>query len=155
MHYIITLFLAITSLSFNNANAEEIGKVSTTFNFVTPNDAIVIEAFDDPLIPGVACHLSRAKTGGFSGAIGLAEDPHEVSIACRQIGPIQIPLVANATKGGRKVFEAKQSVVFKTLNVECFYDVKRNTLVYLAYSTKLINGSPKGSISSVPIQSRW
>ena len=128
--------------------AEEIGTVDTVFKWVGPNHKIVIEAFDDPKVEGVACHLSRAKTGGISGAVGLAEDTADASIACRQIGPIKF---REELKDGEEVFTQRTSLVFKSMQVVRFFDKKRNVLVYLVYSDKLIEGSPKNSITSVPI----
>ncbi len=135
------------------ASAEEIGDVTTTFKLLGANHKIVIEAFDDPDVPGVACHISRAKTGGMKGAVGLAEDPTEASIACRQIGAIDASKL-DKLKNGEVVFKESLSLVFKTLQVVRFYDKKRNVLVYLAYSDKVIEGSPKNSISSVPVM-KW
>ena len=128
--------------------AEEIGSVDTAFKMLGPNHKIVIEAFDDPNIPGVACHLSRAKTGGLKGGLGIAEDKANASIACRQIGPIQLP---KNLKNGQQVFNKKTSLLFKTMQVVRFLDKKRNVIIYLVYSDKLIDGSPKNSISTVPI----
>ncbi|WP_028305371.1 CreA family protein [Oceanospirillum maris] len=138
-------------LGFNSivASAEEIGSVSTVFKMLGPNHKIVIEAFDDPDIPGVSCWLSRPKTGGISGGLGLAEDPSNGSIACRQIGEIELP---DDLEEGEKVFNKRTSLVFKTLQVVRFYDRKRHTLIYLVYSDKVIEGSPKNSISVVAIQ---
>ncbi len=136
-----------------SAMADEIGEVSTTFNLLSPNSKIVIEAFDDPDVAGVACHVSKAQTGGLKGAVGLAEDPSEASIACRQIGAIDEAKLGNL-KNGDTVFKESRSLLLKKLQVVRFYDKKRNVLVYLAYSDKLIDGSPKNSISSVPVM-RW
>ncbi|MEI7795859.1 MAG: CreA family protein [Methylococcaceae bacterium] len=133
--------------------AEEIGEVSTTFNLLSPNSKIVIEAFDDPEVAGVTCHVSKAKTGGLKGAVGLAEDPSEASIACRQIGAIDVSKLGNL-KNGDVVFKENRSLIFKTLQVVRFFDKKRNVLIYLVYSDKLIDGSPKNSISTVPIM-KW
>lgn len=133
--------------------AEEIGNVSTTFNLLSPNSKIVIEAFDDPDVAGVACHVAKAQTGGLKGAVGLAEDPSEASIACRQVGIIDVAKLSSL-KNGDTVFKESRSLIFKKLQVVRFYDKKRNVLVYLAYSDKLIDGSPKNSISSVPVM-RW
>ncbi len=144
--------MALGALAFT-ASAEEIGDVTTTFKLLGANHKIVIEAFDDPDVPGVACHISRAKTGGMKGAVGLAEDPTEASIACRQIGAID-PGKLDKLKSGDVVFKESLSLVFKTLQVVRFYDKKRNVLVYLAYSDKVIEGSPKNSISSVPVM-KW
>ena len=108
--------------------AEGIGEVSTVFKWVGPNDKIVVEAFDDPKVEGVTCYLSRAKTGGVKGGLGLAEDRAEASIACRQVGPIRF---TGKLKDGEEVFKERTSLVFKTMQVVRFFDQKRNTLVYL------------------------
>ena len=132
--------------------AEEIGSVSTVFKMVGANDKIVVEAFDDPEIPGAACYLSRAKTGGVKGMVGVAEDTSDASIACRQIGPITLPQkVKNGDHDGEEVFKKSTSLLFKSLQVVRFYDAKRNVLVYLSYSDRIIEGSPKNSISIIPI----
>ena len=133
--------------------AEEIGEVSTKFRMAGPNDKIVVEVFDDPRIPGTTCYLSRAKTGGLSGAVGLAEDPSDASIACRQTGPIQLPEdIANGDGDGEEVFKERESILFKTLQVVRFYDPRRHVIIYLTYSDRLLDGSPKNSISVVPIR---
>jgi len=141
MNYII-LFLLLF-ISPPSLNAEEIGSVDTVFKFLGSNHKIIVEAFDDPKISGVTCHLS-----GISGSLGIAEDKAEASIACRQIGPIKLPL---NLQSGESVFSKKTSLVFKTIQVVRFYDKKRNVLIYLVYSDKLIEGSPKNSVSTVPI----
>ncbi len=128
--------------------AEKIGEVSTVFKMLGPNHKIVIEAFDDPKVEGVACHVSRAKKGGIKGAVGLAEDPSDASIACRQVGPIKFK---GNLKDGEEVFTKRTSVIFKTLQVVRFLDKTRNVLVYLVYSDRIIEGSPKNAISTVPI----
>jgi len=133
--------------------AEEIGQVSTTFKMVGANDKIVIEAFDDPDISGATCYISRAKTGGISGSLGLAEDTSDASIACRQTGPITLPSkVVSGKEDGRRVFKKSTSLLFKKLQVVRFYDRKRNALVYLSYSDKLVDGSPKNSISTIVLR---
>lgn len=132
--------------------AETIGSVSTVFKLVGANDKIVIEAFDDPDIPGATCYLSRAKKGGVSGAVGVAEDTSDASIACRQIGPITLPeKVKNGKDDGEEVFKKSTSLLFKSLQVVRFYDAKRNVLIYLSYSDRIIEGSPKNSISIIPV----
>ena len=128
--------------------AEEIGEVSTVFKWVGPNDKIVVEAFDDPKVEGVTCYLSRAKTGGVKGGLGLAEDRAEASIACRQVGPIRF---AGKLKDGEEVFKERTSLVFKTMQVVRFFDQKRNTLVYLVYSDRVIEGSPQNAVTAIPI----
>ena len=135
------------------AAAEEIGSVNTVFKWVGPDHKIVIDAFDDPEINGVTCYVSRAKKGGVSGALGLAEDTADASISCRQVGPITLPeRVASRKADGEQVFKEHLSLLFKTLQVVRFYDAKRNALVYLTYSDKLVEGSPKNSVSAVPIE---
>lgn len=130
------------------ARAEEIGCISTTFRLLGANDRICVDAFDDPKVPGVACHLSQARTGGISGSLGLATDPSRFSIACRQVGPITLP--ANLPRN-EVVFSEDTSILFKETRVVRMFDQRRNTLVYLVYSTKLVEGSPFNSVSTVPI----
>ena len=145
--------LALTALMITPpASTEEIGSVSTVFKLLGPNDKIVIEAFDDPKVDGVTCHLSRAKKGGVSGAVGFATDSSDAAIACRQVGPIT---VKEELEDGESVFNKRTSILFKTMQVVRFLDQKRNVLIYLVYSDKLIDGSPKNSISTVPILKNW
>jgi CreA protein len=128
--------------------AEDIGCVTTAWKMLGANHRVCVEAFDDPKVPGVACHLSQARTGGVSGSLGLAEDPSRFSIACRQVGPITLP---DKLKDNEEVFTADTSVLFKETRVVRMFDRKRNTLVYLSYSTKMVDGSPMNAVSSVPI----
>lgn len=128
--------------------AEKIGEVSTALILTGPNSKIVIEAFDDPLVPGVTCHVSYPTKGGVKGALGLVEERSEASIACRQTGPIS---VSAKLKDGEEVFTKSRSILFKKLHVVRFLDRKRNVLVYLAFTDKLVDGAPKHSISSVPV----
>jgi len=130
------------------AAAEQIGSVDTVFKFIGPDHKIVIDAYDDPKVQGVTCYVSRAKTGGISGALGLAEDKAEASIACRQVGPISF---AQPLPQQEEVFSERMSILFKRLRIVRIVDRKRNTLVYLTYSDRLIEGSPKNSITAVPV----
>jgi CreA protein len=146
------LLLALSFVA-SAGQAEIVGKVSTTFKLIGANDKIVIEAFDDPHISGATCYLSRAKTGGIKGTVGLAEDTSDASLACRQTGPIVLPKdVANGKSDGDQVFSKSTSLLFKKLQVVRFYDPKRKTLVYLTYSNKFIDGSPKNSISTIVVR---
>jgi CreA protein len=140
-------FLALLCASIP-ARAEPIGSVDTVFKFIGPNHKIVVEAYDDPSVSGVTCHVSRAKAGGISGAVGLAEDPSDASIACRQVGPISIP---QPLAQQQEVFSERTSILFKRMRIVRMVDAKRNALVYLTYSDKLIEGSPKNSITTVPV----
>ena len=132
-------------------HADEVGCTSTTFRIFGANDKICVQAFDDPRVPGVSCHISQAKTGGVKGSLGLAEDPSRFAIACRQTGPIPLPLQLPREES---VFSESTSILFKNTKVIRMYDVKRNTLVYVAISRRVIEGSPMNSISTVPI-ARW
>jgi CreA protein len=129
------------------AHAEEIASVNTNFRF-TGSDRVTVDAYDDPLVQGVTCYVSRARTGGVKGTLGIAEDPSEASIACRQVGPVKI---AQPLKQKSDVFSASMSFIFKTLHVVRIVDTKRNTLVYMTYSDRIATGSPKNSVTAVPI----
>ncbi|MGE4610437.1 MAG: CreA family protein [Paracoccaceae bacterium] len=129
--------------------AEEIGSVDTVWKLLGANHKIVVEVFDDPKIEGVSCFISRAKTGGISGSLGLAEDTSDASIACRQVGPIKFRA---ELKVGEEVFDRRASILFKRVQVVRFFNAERNTLIYLTYSDRLIEGSPKNSISAVVIR---
>jgi CreA protein len=122
---------------------------STTFKLLTPNDKLAVYGVDDPAIEGVACHFTAPERGGLAGAFGLAEQTSDVSLACRQYGPIKIK---EKFEQGDVVFRERRSLFFKKMQIVRGCDVKRNVLVYMAYTDKLIEGSPKNSTSSVPIQ---
>lgn len=136
---------------FSRPDRGTTGEVNTRFRWLGPSDKIVIDGFDDPKVQGVACHISRAETGGIKGQFGVAEDTSDASIACRQVGPIKI---LGELKDGERVFDERRSLVFKTLQVVRFFDRERQVLVYVAYSDRVIEGSPKNSISTVPIM-KW
>jgi CreA protein len=131
------------------AVAEPIGEVDTVFKLIGPDHKIIVDAYDDPKVGGVTCYVSRAKTGGISGALGLAEDKSEASIACRQVGPIAF--AGKPLELREEMFNERISLVFKRLRVVRMVDRKRNTLVYLTYSDRLIEGSPQNSVTAVPV----
>jgi CreA protein len=131
------------------ARADDLPCVRTTFRFIGMNDGVCVRAFDDPKVPGVACHVSQARTGGLSGTIGLTEDPSRFSIACRQVGPINVDLASPTYQ--EEVYSACTSIFFNRTHVYRVLDKKRNTLVYLTISDKLIEGSPQNAVSTVPI----
>jgi len=143
--FLAMAFLALATLP---VRAETIGDVDTAFKLVGPNHKIVVEVFDDPRVQGVACYLSRAKTGGVSGALGLAEDKSEASVACRQVGEIKFQ---SPVPKQEEVFTERSSILFKHLRVVRMADARRNALVYLVYSDRLVDGSPKNSITAVPV----
>ena len=146
--FVCAIIIAFGWWIFSRPERGTTGAVSTNFRWLGPNDKIVVDGFDDPKVQGVACHISRAQTGGVKGAIGMAEDTSDASIACRQVGPIRI---VGEIKDGERVFDEHRSFVFKTLQVVRFFDRERNVLVYIAYSDRVLAGSPQNSISSVPI----
>ncbi len=127
---------------------DTVGEVDTVFKLIGPDHKIVVEAYDDPKVAGVTCFVSRARTGGIKGALGLAEDKSEASIACRQVGPIAFdkPLPQQD-----EVFTERMSVVFKKLRIVRMVDTRRNTLVYLTYSDRVIDGSPQNSVTAVAV----
>lgn len=144
---ITVLALALFSVP---ALAEKVGCVTTEWKLIGANHKVCVESFGDPKIPGVTCHVSQARTGGVSGSFGLAQDPSQFSLACRQTGPIALPekLPKEAT-----VFSEDTSLLFKETRVIRMWDEAHRTLVYLAISRKLIDGAPANSISTVPVMS--
>jgi CreA protein len=145
---VILLILAFAVWLWSRPERGAAGEVSTRFRWLGPNDRIVVDGFDDPKVRGVACHISRAVTGGIKGELGFAEDTSDASIACRQVGPIEF---VGTLKDGESVFDERRSLVFKRLRVVRFFDRERNVLIYVSYSERVLEGSPKNSISSVPI----
>ena len=148
MRRIAAAALALAMTLPSAVRAERIGEVDTVFKLIGPDHKIVIEAYDDPKVSGVTCYVSRAKTGGIKGALGLAEDRAEASIACRQVGPLAFrePLPKQ-----EEVFSERLSVIFKKLRIVRIVDPKRNALAYLTYSERLIEGYPQNAITAVPV----
>ena len=130
------------------AQGQRIGEVDTVFKLIGPDHKIVVDAYDDPKVAGVTCFVSRAKTGGISGGLGLAEDTADASIACRQVGPISI---AKPLPAQEDMFTERISLIFKKLRVVRMIDAKRNVLVYLTYSDRVIEGSPQNSVTAVAV----
>jgi len=140
--------LAALMIAAWSVHAETVGDVSTTFRWLGANNTIVVDVFDDPKVSGVSCYLSHAKTGGIKGSLGIAEDTSDASVACRQVGPIAF----NGTlPREEEVFSERSSFLFKHVRVVRMADKKRNTLVYLVYSDRVIEGSPKNSVTAVPV----
>ena len=142
--FLLPLLLA----PFVSAQAEQIGEVDTVFKWIGPDHKIVVEAHNDPKVQGITCYTSRAKIGGIKGALGVVEDRSEASIACLQVGPISIP---KPLPEQEEVFSERISLVFKRLRIVRMVDRKRNTLVYLTYAERLIEGSPQNSVAAVPV----
>ena len=137
----VVLFLAASSL----ARADDLECVSTTFNMLSPNDKVCISDFDDPKVPGVTCYISQARKGGWGQPLGLNEDPSNFSVSCRQMGPISVDLSKLPER--EEAFSEKTSIFFKETRIYRIPDLKRNTLIYLAISAKMIEGSPANAIS--------
>ena len=136
------------ALAAHAARGEPIGEVDTVFKLIGPDHKVVVDAYDDPGVGGVTCYVSRAKTGGIKGAVGLAEDKAEAAIACRQVGPIAFP---KPLPQQEEIFNERLSILFKKLRVVRMVDKKRNALVYLTYSDRVIEGSPQNSVTAVPV----
>lgn len=143
---VIVVFLF--SFGINAQEPDLIFKKSTVFKLLTPDHKLATYGIDDPLIGGVACHFTVPEKGGIEGAIGLAEEVSDISLACRQVGPI---IIHEKFEQGDEVFRQRRSIFFKKMQIVRGCDTSRNVLVYLVYSDKLIEGSPKNSTSTVPI----
>jgi CreA protein len=139
---------ALSLAAIGVASADDLSCVSTTFNLLSPNDKVCSD-FDDPKVPGVTCFISQARKGGWGQPLGLNEDPSNFSVACRQTGPI----TANISKlpEREEAFSEKTSIFFKKTRIYRIPDAKRNILIYLAVSSKIIEGSPANAVSAVPV----
>ncbi len=144
----LPLLTSLVLLAAGPAAAAEIGCTTTTWKLIGANHKVCVEAFKDAKVPGVTCHVSQARTGGVSGSLGLAQDPSQFSLACRQTGPITLPAKLPESE---TIFSEDTSLVFKETRVVRMWDKANNTLVYVAISRKLIEGAPMNSISTVPV----
>jgi CreA protein len=147
----IALALALTAGAATGAAAQEpdlIFKKSTVWRALTPDDKLAVYGLDDPVVEGVACHYTTPERGGISGTLGMAEEVSDISLACRQVGPIKFKQKFGQ---GEVVFSERRSLIFKKMQIVRGCDVKRNTLVYMVYSDRVIEGSPKNSTSTVPL----
>jgi CreA protein len=142
-----SLILAV-GLFVPAAQADSVGCVTTTWKLIGANHKVCVDAFNDPKIPGVVCHVAQARTGGISGSLGLAEDPAQFSLSCRQTGPITVP---ERLPKDETVFSEDTSLVFKATKVVRLWDEANKTLIYLAISRKVIEGAPANSLSTVPV----
>ena len=145
---IVAAFAVISTAHAKSLDPDLIFRKSTTFKFLTPDDKLAVYGIDDPVVEGVACHYTTPEKGGVSGALGLAEQTSDISLACRQYGPIKFK---EKFSQGDVVFSERRSILFKKMQIVRGCDTKRNILVYMTYSDKLIEGSPKNSTSTVPI----
>ena len=145
----LAIVLALAPVRADSLDPDLIFRKSTTFKLLTPNDKLAVYGIDDPLVEGVACYYTTPEKGGLSGALGLAEQTSDISLACRQYGPIKFK---DKFSQGDVVFSERRSIFFKKMQIVRGCDPKRNILVYMTYSDKLVDGSPKNSTSTVPIQ---
>ena len=143
-----TLSASVGSAASAADEPDLIFRKSTVFKLLTPNDKLATYAIDDPEVEGVACHFTVPERGGVKGWLGIAEEVSDISLACRQVGPVRFK---NKFAQGEEMFRRRRSILFKKMQIVRGCDVKRNVLVYVVYSDKLIEGSPKNSTSSVPI----
>ncbi len=137
-----------TGSALSDDDPDLIFKKSTVWKFLTPDHKLATYAIDDPLVEGVSCHFTVPEKGGVSGWLGVAEEVSDVSLACRQVGPVTIK---EEFEQGEEMFRQRRSLMFKKMRIVRGCDAKRNVLVYLVYSDKLIEGSPKNSTSTVPL----
>jgi CreA protein len=153
----LATMLAALCLALPAAAAEEtkeIGHVNTAITNLglTRSHRVVVERFDDPKVKGVSCYIAQARTGGVSGMVGLAEDPARFALSCTATGPVQVDAKAARGERGERVYESDTSLFFKETRVHRFVDEERNVLVYMAWSTKLVEGSPYNAVAVVPIR---
>jgi len=147
----IALAVILTLAAATGAAAQEpdlIFKKSTVWRALTPDDKLAVYGIDDPVVEGVACHYTTPERGGISGTLGVAEEVSDISLACRQVGPVKF---RQKFGQGDVVFSERRSLIFKKMQIVRGCDVKRNTLVYMVYSDRPIEGSPKNSTSTVPL----
>lgn len=143
------LALLLALLLATAASARDVGEVSTAFKLVGPNHKIVVTAFEDPKIVGISCYVARPKTGGISGGLGLAEDPAIASVSCAQTGPVAYSEGIDDDEDGEEVFDERRSLIFKSLQIRRILDRENGSLVYVARTTRIIEGSPATSLSVV------
>ncbi|SFU54554.1 CreA protein [Methylobacterium sp. 174MFSha1.1] len=143
--------VACLGLAAGTALAQEPDRIfdkSTVWRPLTPNDKLVVYGIDDPDVDGVACHYTQPEKGGIKGTLGLAEEVSDISLSCRQVGPVKFK---SKMKQGEVVFSERRSLIFKSMQIVRGCDAKRNTLIYMVYSDKVVQGSPKNSTSTVPL----
>jgi CreA protein len=145
----LIVMITLCAASADSSDPDLIFRKSTTFKLLTPDDKLAVYGIDDPLVDGVVCHYTTPEKGGLSGSLGLAEQTSDISLACRQYGPIKFK---GTFAQGDVVFTERRSLIFKKMQIVRGCDIRRNILVYMTYSDKLIEGSPKNSTSTVPIQ---
>ena len=147
----VALALTLTIGAVTGAAAQDpdlIFKKSTVWRALTPDDKLAVYGIDDPLVEGVACHYTTPERGGISGTLGVAEEVSDISLSCRQVGPVKFKQKFGQ---GDVVFSERRSLIFKKMQIVRGCDAKRNTLVYMVYSDRPIEGSPKNSTSTVPL----
>ena len=145
----LILIMLVSHYAPAHAASREIGSVNTAFKLLGPDHKIVVSAFDDPKVHGITCYIARPRTGGIKGGLGLAEDPSIASVSCAQTGAVTFTGKINTSESGEEVFDESRSIIFKTLKINRLYDQQNGTLIYVARTTKIIDGSPATSLSVV------
>jgi CreA protein len=151
MLVVVLVVVAILTAVSSYAQSTPIGTVDTALKLFGKNHQVAVDRYDDPQVDGVSCYVSRAISGGITGSLGLAEDPSRFSIACRAVKD-KLTLQDSVKKpGAQLVFSEKTSIFFKETRISRVFDAEKNVLVYLVWSTKLIDGSPFNSVTAVPV----
>lgn len=146
--------LVMCVLAASTAAADDpdlIFKKTTVWKLLSPDHKLGTYAIDDPDVEGVTCYFTVPEKGGWTGWLGLAEELSNASLSCMQVGPVKFK---KKLKQGDEAFSQRRSLVFKRMQIVRGCDAKRNVLVYLVYTDKIIEGSPENSTSAVPI-SPW
>jgi len=153
-HLALGLLWSALAVSALADDTSEIGHVNTAITNLglTRSHRVVVERFDDPEVRGISCYISQARTGGLSGMLGVAEDPARFALTCTATGPVEVLPGARRGDRGEQVFESSTSIFFKETRVHRFIDEERNAVVYLAWSTKLVDGSPFNAVAVVPVR---
>lgn len=149
MRILLILLLAMITFPAAAKEVRDVGEVSTAFKLIGPNHKIIVSAFEDPKVKGVTCYVARPRTGGISGAVGLAEDPNIGSVSCVQTGPIEFLKKIAMDEDGEEVFDEGRSLIFKSLDIHRFYDHGNGSLVYVVRTSRIFEGSPMTSLSVV------
>ncbi|HTT76406.1 MAG TPA: CreA family protein [Candidatus Binataceae bacterium] len=137
---------AVMALASCGPKPHVIGSVNTEFKLIGPDHKVIVESYEDPKIDGITIFVSESRTGGMKGALGVAEDTSNASVAVRQTGPIK---VKEAFENGEDVLTERRSLLFKRMHVSRFWDAAHQSFVYVVWTDRIVTGSPQNSISAV------
>ncbi|WP_431281246.1 CreA family protein [Humitalea sp. 24SJ18S-53] len=152
MHRLLLAICLLAPIAATAQETREIGAVATAWTNLglTRSHRVVVERFEDPEVAGVSCYISQARTGGLSGMVGLAEDPARFALVCTPTGEVRVAASARRGERGEQVYESNTSLFFKETRVQRFLDEERKVVVYLAWSTRMVDGSPFNAVAVVP-----